>query len=160
LWIAARLARLRAYLPVFHSCNRAFHVEVARRLDSWCGECDKCCFVDLVLAPFLGAAELSSIFAGREPLSNAALEERFATLLGATGELKPFECVGDVEECRAALVLASERADRAANPMVRRLLDRLGHDVVASARRGLPALLGPHGCHHIPDALVPPASLV
>jgi len=51
-------------------------------------------------------------FRGREPLENAQLENQFVTLLGLTPETRPFECVGDVGECRAALHLAASRADR------------------------------------------------
>lgn len=159
LWIAERLSRLGGYLPVFRSCNRAFHVDPVRRLDHWCSRCDKCCFVDLVLAPFVTAGELSQIFGGREPLADPSLEEMFATLLGLTGDPKPFECVGDVEECRAALVAAAGRSDRRATPMLHRLVGRLGPGADA-ARAAVPRLLRPDGPHHVPDALLAPASLV
>ena len=58
LWVAERFAKLRDYHHVFRSCNRAFHIDPAARLDHWCGHCDKCCFIDLVLAPFLTPDEL------------------------------------------------------------------------------------------------------
>ena len=76
-------------------------------LDQWCGTCDKCCFIDLVLAPFLAADALSAVFGGREPLRDAALTDRFRALVGSGPEAKPFECVGDVDECRAAVQLAA-----------------------------------------------------
>ena len=53
LWVAERFARLPQYHRHFRSCNRAFHIDRAKRLDHWCGHCDKCCFIDLILAPFL-----------------------------------------------------------------------------------------------------------
>ncbi|MGH9100520.1 MAG: endonuclease domain-containing protein [Acidimicrobiales bacterium] len=112
LWVASEFAALERYHRVFRSCNRAFAIDPARRLDHWCGTCDKCCFVDLVLAPFFPAAVLSAIFEGREPLGNVELEARFRALAGIGGDAKPFECVGDEEECRAAAVLAAERPDR------------------------------------------------
>jgi hypothetical protein len=112
LWVAREFAALDRYHPVFRSCNRAFAADPARRLDQWCGTCDKCCFIDLVLAPYLSAAALSTIFAGREPLGSPDLAPRFQALLGVGGKPKPFECVGDEEECRAAAVLAAERPDR------------------------------------------------
>ena len=102
LWVAERFARLTRYHRVFRSCNRAFHLDPALRAERWCGRCDKCCFIDLVLAPFLPEAELSAIFDGAEPLADPRLADRFAALLGTAGD-KPFECVGDVEECRVAL---------------------------------------------------------
>jgi hypothetical protein len=114
LWIADRFAQHTQYHSTFRSCNRAFHIDTARRLDHWCGECDKCCFIDLILAPFLPADALGAIFAadggGAEPLTRADLAPKFRTLLGSG--TKPFECVGEVNECRAAVVLAATRPDR------------------------------------------------
>ncbi len=81
LWVARRFAALTRFHSSFRSCNRAFHQDPARRLDHWCGTCDKCCFIDLVLAPFMDAAALGAIFAGHEPLENEENAERFATLL-------------------------------------------------------------------------------
>jgi hypothetical protein len=53
----------------------------------------------------------AGVFAGLpEPLSNPALKPRFRALLG--DDAKPFECVGEVGECRTAVLLAARRADR------------------------------------------------
>ena len=93
--MAQRFAGLTEYHRTFRSCNRAFHQDPAQRLDHWCGRCDKCCFVDLVLAPFMGRDQLEAVFAGDEPLQNPENEERFETLLGLSAGVKPFECVGD-----------------------------------------------------------------
>ncbi|MCW2544406.1 MAG: hypothetical protein JWM40_1958 [Frankiales bacterium] len=82
LWVARRFATLTDYHPAFRSCNRSFHLDPARRLDHWCGECDKCCFIDLILAPFLDRDALAKVFGGREPLERADLEPRFVSLLG------------------------------------------------------------------------------
>ena len=147
LWIADRFAHLTRYHSTFRSCNRAFHIDPARRLDHWCGQCDKCCFIDLILAPFLPATELAQIFDGREPLTDPALAGRFRALLGDADLSKPFECVGEVNECRAAVLLAADRPDRAGPA----LLDRLAAEV-----RSLPdqpstdGLLHPVGEHFIP----------
>ena len=147
LWIAARFARLQQYHSTFRSCNRAFHIDQARRLDHWCGQCDKCCFIDLILAPFLPAAELGTIFGGREPLADPALAAKFRSLLGDVDLSKPFECVGEVNECRAALLLADGRADRAGFP----LLHELAAEVRAlPGRPSTEGLLQPVGEHFIP----------
>ena len=147
LWIAARFARLQQYHSTFRSCNRAFHIDKARRLDHWCGQCDKCCFIDLILAPFLPAAELGTIFGGREPLADPALAGRFRSLLGDVDLSKPFECVGEVNECRAALLLADQRADRTGFP----LLHELAAEVRAlPGRPSTEGLLQPIGEHFIP----------
>ncbi|HEY9243948.1 MAG TPA: hypothetical protein VIP48_18330 [Streptosporangiaceae bacterium] len=153
LWVAQRFARLTQYHSTFRSCNRAFHIDPARRLDHWCGQCDKCAFIDLILAPFLPAAALEQIFAGREPLADpdphGELAGRFRTLLGTSPASKPFECVGEVSECRAAATLAAARPDRAGNKLLQAL---------ASELAGLPGLtpaadlLQPMGEHFIPDA--------
>ncbi len=158
LWVAQQFGRLPEYHHAFRSCNRAFHADPAKRLDTWCGRCDKCCFIDLVLSPFLPAAELSEIFGEREPLGDPTLAEQFRALLGTSGAAKPFECVGEQSECRAALFMALERPDRGATP----LLGLLAGEVRAD---GAPVpdprpLLMPLGPHCLPDALAPDAPLV
>ena len=57
-----RFANLTQYHGTFRSCNRAFHIDTRRRLDHWCGQCDKCCFIDLILAPFMSAQQLRAVF--------------------------------------------------------------------------------------------------
>jgi UDP-N-acetyl-alpha-D-muramoyl-L-alanyl-L-glutamate epimerase len=156
LWVAQQFAGLTAFHGAFRSCNRAFRQNPAERLDHWCGECDKCCFVDLVLAPFMPAADLAAVFDGHEPLADPANEDRFRTMLGLGRGPRPFECVGDVDECRAALVLAGARADRRDDALLRRLRDALGET-------GHPEpgpLLAPHGTHLIPDRYAPADLLV
>src|SRR5262249_34083156 len=37
LWVGEEFAALEAYHGTFRSCNRAFHIDPARRLDHWCG---------------------------------------------------------------------------------------------------------------------------
>ena len=130
LWVAAQFAHLTQYHQAFRSCNRAFRQDPAHRLDRWCGECDKCCFVDLVLAPFMDRVDLEAVFAGEEPLQNPANEARFRALLDLCAEAKPFECVGDTDECRSATVLAAERPDRADTPLLQRLRAELTDDAV------------------------------
>ena len=120
LWVGREFAGLEAYHGSFRSCNKAFYTDPARRLDHWCGQCDKCCFIDLILAPFMPAEALRRIFiqAG-EPLDDPELAAKFRALLRAGA--KPFECVGEVNECRAAVLLAARRDDRAASRLLREL---------------------------------------
>lgn len=156
LWVAQRFAALSKYHRVFRSCNRSFYIDAALRLDHWCGECDKCCFVDLVLAPFMGRGELEAIFDGREPLSNDALADKFRALVGlpVSGDVvpKPFECVGDVAESRAALRLAATRSDRDNAALVHRLLRELPDETFAASE-----LLHLSGPSFVPDAYAPDA---
>jgi hypothetical protein len=155
LWVAKRFAALPKYHRVFRSCNRAFHIDRAKRLDHWCGTCDKCCFIDLILSPFLEPSELSAIFAGKEPLEDPALEGRFRALLGNWPEAKPFECVGDVDECRAALRMAAERPGRADSPVLKELAAELGFEPMSPD-----SFFRPMGEHCIPDGYTPEDQLV
>jgi hypothetical protein len=143
-WIAERFARLDQYHDAFRSCNRAFHTDPARRLDRWCGECDKCCFIDLILAPFMPRIALERVFRGHEPLADPALRPQFEALLDISGAPRPFECIGDVSECRAAAVLAVRRPDRQATTMLRELTATVPEPEVAP-------LLRPLGPHFIPE---------
>ena len=112
LSIAESFASLTEFHHLFRSCNRAFHQDPSRRLDRWCGECDKCLFIDLALAPHMTPDQLSAIFDGDEPLIRPSMRPQLETLLGFGGT-RPFECVGDEAECRQALLLAAARPDRA-----------------------------------------------
>jgi hypothetical protein len=172
LWVARQFAGLTEYHSTFRSCNRAFHLDESKRLDHWCGRCDKCCFIDLILAPFVPAADLERIFGGREPLADSdmatphlgttgdddeSLADKFRSLLGTSPTSKPFECVGEVGECRAAALLAAQRPDRAGTKLLQ---------VLAAELDGLPPLstpaelLRPLGHHFVPDAYAPDDLLV
>ncbi len=107
LWVAQEFSIQSAYHPVFRSCNRAFTQDGGARATTWCAECDKCLFIDLVLAPFLSRDSLKAIFRA-EPLSEPARERQLRSLVGLGAEHKPFECVGDPDESAAALVRLSE----------------------------------------------------
>jgi UDP-N-acetyl-alpha-D-muramoyl-L-alanyl-L-glutamate epimerase len=115
LAIMRHFARLEDYHPVFTSCNRSFHLDASKRR-RWCGECPKCHFVFLCLAPFLARDDLQAIFGGRDLLADPAQREGFLELLNVGGRLKPFECVGEPDECRAALTLLSHHEDWDSHP--------------------------------------------
>jgi hypothetical protein len=124
LWVASQFARHPEYLDGFMSCNRVFLQDPAKRATTWCGACDKCLFTDLVLAPFVPRAALSSVFSGHEPLADASRHGDLEVLVGLTASPKPFECVGDVGECATALVAAAARPDRKAQHHLRDLAAR------------------------------------
>jgi hypothetical protein len=157
LWVATRFASLERYHRAFRSCNRAFAIDPDRRLDHWCGECDKCCFIDLILSPYLGASELSAIFDGHEPLEDASLLDRFRALVAVGPGTKPFECVGEERECRAAVRLAAARADRAGHALLGTLAAEIGP---ASPGEEPAVLLEPLGPHFVPDDYAAEAQLV
>lgn len=123
LRIAQAFANLEQYHSVFTSCNRVFQIDPDERLGAWCCDCDKCRFVFLILAPFMAPERLSEIF-GSDLLDDPAQYEGFA-LLTATGGDKPFECVGEVGECLAAIHLLSQRPRWRDHANVRRLTDEV-----------------------------------
>jgi UDP-N-acetyl-alpha-D-muramoyl-L-alanyl-L-glutamate epimerase len=101
--IARRFARCPQYFEIFRSCNTAFRQSPERRGARWCGNCPKCRFVFLALAPFVAKERLAAIF-GRNLLNDESQTDGFAELCGLR-EHKPFECVGEVGESAAALAL-------------------------------------------------------
>jgi len=149
LWVGQQFAALTQYHGSFRSCNKAFYSDRARRWDHWCGQCDKCCFIDLILAPFLPAGALRRIFApGREPLEDPKLAARFRALLGAGA--KPFECVGEVSECRAAALLAAHRQDRADTSLLQELALEVAGWPDAPSEAEAEAMLRPVGQNFVP----------
>jgi len=149
LWVAREFAELRPYHGSFRSCNKAFYAERARRFAYWCGQCDKCCFIDLILAPFLPAGALRRIFAvAGEPLADPGLAARFRSLLGAGA--KPFECVGEVTECRAAVLLAARRDDRADAALLRELAAEVAGWPDTPSEAEIGAMLRPVGRSLVP----------
>jgi hypothetical protein len=150
LWVGREFATLEKYHSTFRSCNKAFYSDRDRRLDHWCGQCDKCCFIDLILAPFLPAEALSKIFAVTgEPLRQAELTPKFRALLGAGA--KPFECVGEVTECRAAVLLAAQRADRANDEQIQELAQQVRTWPDAPTAAEAERMLHPVSDNFIPD---------
>jgi UDP-N-acetyl-alpha-D-muramoyl-L-alanyl-L-glutamate epimerase len=149
LWVGQEFAALEQYHGSFRSCNKAFYSDAARRFDHWCGQCDKCCFIDLILAPFLPAAALRKVFAVTgEPLDDPGLAGKFRALLGAGA--KPFECVGEVNECRAATLLAARRADRADSAVLQELALEVTGWPDAPSEAEATAMLAPVGENYIP----------
>lgn len=94
------------YKDVFSSCNRAY-VHTSNRM-SWCGVCPKCAFTFLVLTPFLPREKLEALFGEKNLLLDPSLKPTYRQLLGIEGD-KPFECVGEIKESRAAMRLAQNK---------------------------------------------------
>lgn len=149
LAIAARFARLESFHPVFSSCNRNFHQHGSRLgPNRWCGDCPKCRFATLALAPFLSPKAVTDIL-GRNLLNEPRQESGFRALceLGAD---KPFECVGTVGECRAALARLARREDWSKCAIVALLAPELAAVTVPDFDQ----LLVPTGPHFIPEPLL------
>ena len=110
LEILEKFSKYPQYFPVFSSCNRNFHIDGSRNKNKkWCGDCPKCRFIFLGLAPFVSKEQLLEIF-GTNLLDNLAQKKGFEELLGIRG-FKPFECVGEIEESQKAFEMIHERAD-------------------------------------------------
>lgn len=95
LQIAKLFTQCEAYHSVFRSCN------VGSKTDSWCGHCPKCLFTWIILSPFLSREKLTAVF-GKDLMADESLRPIFEELNG-TAPVKPFECVGTVEEVRACV---------------------------------------------------------
>lgn len=123
LGIARAFARLDAYHHAFTSCNAAFRLDERRRAATWCGDCPKCRFVFLALAPWSEPEHLRSVF-GADLLDRAEQTADFLALAGFEDH-KPFECVGELEESVAALRLLAADPRWAGQAVVRAARERL-----------------------------------
>jgi hypothetical protein len=97
-----QIARLFSKMPQFHphfrSCN------VGSKTGTWCGKCPKCLFTFIILSPFLDPEAMRNIF-GSDLLDDPSLEEIYRQLSGKA-QIKPFECIGTIDEVNLALDLA------------------------------------------------------
>jgi hypothetical protein len=151
LEITRRFAKLTRYHDVFTSCNRAFLIDESRRIDRWCGDCPKCRFVFLSLAPFMPRDRLVQIF-GKNMLNDAEQIGGYDELIGWNA-FKPFECVGEVEESVAALLLLDQQDDWRDDVVLRRFVD----EVLPKLELPEDVLLEPFrraSEHHIPSRFV------
>jgi hypothetical protein len=118
LAITRAFAKLTPYFDVFSSCNRNFKILGPKPADRWCGHCPKCHFVFLALAPFLPKPRLLAIF-GRNLLDDDTQAAGFDALLEYRDH-KPFECVGEGAEARAAMYALSQRPEWQEDALVAR----------------------------------------
>jgi len=95
LQIAEKFAQYPQYFSVFRSCN------AGSKENKWCGNCPKCLFAYIILAPFIDKNTRLEIF-GEDLLNKPEMRHFFNQLTGKE-MTKPFECVGTVEEVVAAI---------------------------------------------------------
>jgi len=152
LAVAERFARESRYDEVFSSCNRNFRILGPKPADRWCGQCPKCHFVFLALAPFMPKPRLLAIF-GRNLLDDEAQAPGFDALI-EYHDHKPFECVGEGAESRAAFAALAARAEWREDALVARFADEIAPQLDATAL-ALDTLLVPSGAHRIPQRLAP-----
>jgi hypothetical protein len=101
LEVVRRFSEMQEFHDVYSSCNRNFHLDGPRIAGRWCRDCPKCRFAALSLAVFLGPDRVAAIQGG-DLLDDPGQVEGFRALCGL-GRDKPFECVGEAGESRAAL---------------------------------------------------------
>ena len=150
LAVARQFARLDRYDQHFSSCNRNFHLLGERPAQRWCGVCPKCHFVFLALAPFMPKPRLMAIF-GRNLLDEADQAPGFDALLEYRDH-KPFECVGEGRESRAAMDALADSPAWREDALVKRYASEIRPQLEA-ADRGLAPLLEPSDDHGIPSTL-------
>jgi UDP-N-acetyl-alpha-D-muramoyl-L-alanyl-L-glutamate epimerase len=148
LEVCRRFAGMPEYHAAFVSCNAAYRRDPEHRASRWCGDCPKCRFVFLGLAPFMRAEDLTEIF-GRDLLSDDSQLTGFLDLLSP--ETKPFECVGTRAEVRAAFGLLRADVHRRESPVVRQACEAFG--ITPYRIEHAKAILSPSGAHEIPDEL-------
>ena len=150
LAVARQFAKSDRYDAHFSSCNRNFHILGERPASRWCGVCPKCHFVFLALAPFMPKPRLVGIF-GRNLLDDAAQIPGYDALLEFRDH-KPFECVGEGRESRAAMAALAERPewreDEIVERFAREIRPQLGDGELAIA-----PLLVLDDAHRVPAAL-------
>lgn len=147
LAVARQFARSDAYDAHFSSCNRNFHILGERPVNRWCGVCPKCHFVFLALAPFMPKTRLVGIF-GRNLLDDPEQAGGFDALLEFQDH-KPFECVGEGRESRAAMATLAARPEWAEDALVKRFVAQI-QPQLDTAELGIAPLLVLEGEHRIP----------
>ncbi|WP_049623266.1 UDP-N-acetyl-alpha-D-muramoyl-L-alanyl-L-glutamate epimerase [Frateuria defendens] len=153
LAVTRAFARLGgAYFDVFSSCNRNFRLLGPKPADRWCGQCPKCHFVFLALAPFLPKPRLLAIF-GRNLLDEETQAAGFDALL-EYHDHKPFECVGEGGESRAAMYTLSERPEWQEDALVARFRSEILPQL-DPAQLALEPWLAPAAEHLVPARLRP-----
>lgn len=152
LAVTRAFAKLTPYFDVFSSCNRNFRLRGPKPADRWCGQCPKCHFVFLALAPFIPKPRLLQIF-GRNLLDDEQQGPGFDALL-EYHEHKPFECVGEAAEARAAMFALSQRPEWQEDALIARFRQKILPQLDVAALALEPWLL-PSGEHRVPPRLQP-----
>ena len=150
LAVARQFARVSRYDAHFSSCNRNFHILGERPASRWCGVCPKCHFVFLALAPFMPKTRLVGII-GRNLLDDPDQTAGFDALLEFQDH-KPFECVGEGRESRAAMAALAQRPEWREDALVSRFAREIASQLDAAELQIAP-LLAIDEEHRIPPAL-------
>jgi UDP-N-acetyl-alpha-D-muramoyl-L-alanyl-L-glutamate epimerase len=150
LAVARQFSKSDRYDAWFSSCNRNFHLLGERPANRWCGICPKCHFVFLALAPFMPKPRLVGIF-GRNLLDDPEQSPGYDALLEFQDH-KPFECVGEGRESRAAMNALTTRPEWREDALVKRFA-RVIQPQLDTAGLGIPPLLVLDDEHGIPASI-------
>jgi hypothetical protein len=151
LAVARQFAKSDRYDAWFSSCNRNFHLLGERPAARWCGVCPKCHFVFLALAPFMPKPRLTAIF-GRNLLDDPDQVGGYDALLEFQDH-KPFECVGEGRESRAAMAALAQRPEWREDALVERFAREIAPQLDSAELRIEPLLALDDAEHRIPPAL-------
>ncbi len=110
LQIASLFAKYPTYFTGFKSCN------AGSKTDVWCCNCPKCLFAFMILSPFIERKKMVSIF-GKDLLDDENMKLYFDELTGIA-KVKPFECVGTVEEVNLAATMLIQQIPEAELPLL------------------------------------------
>jgi len=97
---------LQCFHSLFLSCNEpVLDACSPDRGFDWCLRCDKCSFIYLLLSAWLTPSAVIDLFHGHCLFHDDAVESTFMKLIDKEA-VKPFDCVGTVEESSAAIHLS------------------------------------------------------
>ncbi len=145
--IVRRFATLTPFHLVYSSCNRNFHQQGSAVDGRWCRDCPKCRFAALSLAVFLDPAEVRAIQGG-DLLDDSSQVDGFRALCGL-GRDKPFECVGEAGESRAAMAALAAQPQWQNHLVVRELQKELQAVHIPN----MATLLQPSARHNVPSCI-------
>jgi len=124
--IASLFSKFPKYFKAFRSCN------AGSKKDVWCCDCAKCLFTYIILSPFISTEELMKIY-GENLLDKPSLLPIFNELTGVDN-VKPFECIGTVEEVNIALCLAVEKNKNQLPWLLKRFMDNPEYEKIKDDR--------------------------
>jgi hypothetical protein len=145
LQIASMFSTFPEYFDIFVSCNRG------QRQGTWCGDCPKCTFAWLMLAPYLDEDQLKMIF-NVDILSNRSNIDSLKELVGLSRH-KPLECVGTYEESQSALFLLYQKVKQYDQRLSNMLENEFGEVVKneeAMLNQSAQILANFNSTHHLP----------
>ncbi len=109
---------LTKYHNAFRSCNSG------SKTNTWCGHCPKCLFTHIMLAAFRGV-EYSNKIIGKSMLDDESNARYFDELTGIS-EIKPFECVGTIEDVQSAMhMILKNNAPDSLPKLAKRYLEKI-----------------------------------